>query len=53
MHESIVPKIYHPEGLDEKIVVEDGEAFEMSGYLAQRKKAYCRHVERGGGRGRP
>ena len=30
MHESIVPKIYHPEELDEKIVVEDGEAFEMS-----------------------
>ncbi len=35
MHESIVPKIYHPEELDEKIVVEDGEAFEMSRDLAR------------------
>jgi cysteine synthase B len=37
MHESIVPKIYNPEKLDEKLVVEDGEAFEMTRYLAQRE----------------
>jgi cysteine synthase B len=35
MHESIVPKIYHPEELDDKIVVEDGEAFEMARDLAR------------------
>jgi cysteine synthase B len=35
MHESIVPKIYHREELDEKIVMEDGEAFEMTRFLAQ------------------
>jgi len=37
MHESIVPKIYDPERLDEKLVVEDGEAFEMTRILAQRE----------------
>jgi S-sulfo-L-cysteine synthase (O-acetyl-L-serine-dependent) len=37
MHESIVPKIYDPERLDEKVVVEDGEAFEMTRFLAQRE----------------
>ncbi len=35
MHESIVPKIYRREDLDEKIVMEDGEAFEMTRFLAQ------------------
>jgi cysteine synthase B len=35
MHESIVPKIYNPEELDDKIVVEDGEAFEMARDLAR------------------
>jgi cysteine synthase B len=35
MHESIVPKIYHRETLDDKLVVEDGEAFEMTRFLAQ------------------
>ena len=30
MFESIRPKIYHEEKLDEKIVVQDGEAFEMT-----------------------
>lgn len=30
MQESIVPKIYNPANIDEKIVVEDGEAFEMT-----------------------
>jgi cysteine synthase B len=34
MNESIVPEIYDPERLDEKIVVEDGEAFEMARLLA-------------------
>ncbi len=34
MKESIVPKIYDPEMLDEKITVEDGEAFETTRLLA-------------------
>lgn len=34
MNESIVPKIYRPEMLDEKIVVEDDEAFETTRLLA-------------------
>ena len=34
MDESIVPKIYHLEALDEKITVEDGEAFEAARLLA-------------------
>ena len=37
MREAIVPKIYHPEKLDKKLVVEDGEAFEMTRFLAQRE----------------
>jgi cysteine synthase B len=37
MRESIVPKIYDPEKLDDKLVVEDGEAFEMTRLLAQRE----------------
>jgi cysteine synthase B len=37
MHESIVPKIYHPEELDEKLVVADGEAFETTRMLAQQE----------------
>jgi cysteine synthase B len=40
MHESIVPKIYRREDLDEKIVVEDGEAFEMTRFLAQREGVF-------------
>ena len=40
MHESIVPKIYHAERLDEKIVMEDGEAFEMTRVLAQREGVF-------------
>ena len=35
MTESIVPKIYNPSQLDEKIVVEDGEAFEITRLLAK------------------
>jgi cysteine synthase B len=34
MTESIVPKIYNPDMLDEKITVEDGEAFETTRLLA-------------------
>ncbi len=34
MKESIVPKIYNPNMLDEKITVEDGEAFETTRLLA-------------------
>ncbi|MHC4482658.1 MAG: PLP-dependent cysteine synthase family protein [Planctomycetota bacterium] len=34
MKESIVPKIYNPQMLDEKITVEDGEAFETTRLLA-------------------
>ncbi len=37
MHESIVPKIYQAEKLDDKLVVEDGEAFEVTRLLAQRE----------------
>jgi cysteine synthase B len=35
MKESIVPRIYYPEQLDEKITVEDGEAFEIARLLAR------------------
>jgi len=34
MKEAIVPEIYNPEMMDEKIVVEDGEAFETTRLLA-------------------
>jgi S-sulfo-L-cysteine synthase (O-acetyl-L-serine-dependent) len=37
MTESIVPKIYNPKGFDEKIVVEDGEAYETTRLLATRE----------------
>jgi len=37
MNESIVPKIYHPEALDEKTVVEDDEAFETARLLATKE----------------
>jgi cysteine synthase B len=37
MTESIVPSIYHPESLDEKTIIEDGEAFETSRLLATRE----------------
>jgi S-sulfo-L-cysteine synthase (O-acetyl-L-serine-dependent) len=40
MHESIVPKIYKEERLDEKLVVEDGEAFEMTRRLAQQEGVF-------------
>ena len=37
MVESINPKIYYPKALDDKITVEDGEAFEMSRQLAMKE----------------
>jgi cysteine synthase B len=37
MNESIVPKIYNPKMLDEKITVDDGEAFETTRRLACRE----------------
>ncbi len=37
MTEAIVPRIYHPERLDEKITIEDGEAFETTRLLAVRE----------------
>jgi len=37
MSESIVPKIYRPEIFDEKVVIEDGEAFETTRLLATRE----------------
>ncbi len=37
MTESIVPGIYHQEKLDMKEMVEDGEAFELTGLLAQKE----------------
>ena len=37
MKEAIVPKIYEPEMLDEKITIEDGEAFETTRDLAARE----------------
>ncbi|MDM7999368.1 MAG: cysteine synthase family protein [Dehalococcoidia bacterium] len=37
MEESIVPRIYHPEVWDEKVTVEDEEAFETTRLLATRE----------------
>ncbi|UCE99759.1 MAG: cysteine synthase family protein [Planctomycetota bacterium] len=37
MTESIVPKIYNPQMLDEKITIEDGEAFEATRALAAKE----------------
>ena len=37
MTESIVPSIYYPESLDEKVVVKDGEAFETARLLATKE----------------
>ncbi len=37
MNESIIPRLYRPEMFDEKIVVEDGEAFETTRLLATRE----------------
>ncbi|MBN1691470.1 MAG: PLP-dependent cysteine synthase family protein [Dehalococcoidia bacterium] len=40
MNESIVPGIYDAKGFDEKIVVEDGEAFGMTRMLATREGVF-------------
>lgn len=40
MTESIVPKIYNPEMLDEKITVDDGEAFETTRLLASKEGVF-------------
>lgn len=37
MGEAIVPQVYHPELLDEKITIEDDEAFEMARLLATKE----------------
>jgi S-sulfo-L-cysteine synthase (O-acetyl-L-serine-dependent) len=37
MTESMVPGIYHPEELSEKVMIADGEAFEVTRLLAQRE----------------
>ena len=37
MNESIVPEIYHRDILDEKVTIEDEEAFEMTRLLATRE----------------
>jgi S-sulfo-L-cysteine synthase (O-acetyl-L-serine-dependent) len=40
MKEAIVPKIYKEKDLDQKIVIEDGEAFEMTRLLAQKEGVF-------------
>jgi S-sulfo-L-cysteine synthase (O-acetyl-L-serine-dependent) len=40
MRESIVPKIYDEGKLDEKLIVEDGEAFDMTRHLAQQEGVF-------------
>ena len=40
MHEAIVPKIYHEENLTEKIIIKDGEPFEMTRLLAQKEGVF-------------
>jgi cysteine synthase B len=37
MSESIIPGIYQPERLDEKVIIDDGEAFEISRLLATKE----------------
>ena len=41
MEESIVPEIYDPSRLDEKITVEDGPAFETARQLATREGIFA------------
>lgn len=41
MNESINPKIYAPKAFDEKIIVEDGEAFETTRLLATREGIFA------------
>ena len=52
MTEAIVPKIYNPAALDEKITIQDEEAFETSRLLASKEGLFVGYVQRGsGGRG--
>jgi cysteine synthase B len=37
MEEALVPRIYHPELLDEKVTIKDDEAFEMTRFLATKE----------------
>ena len=37
MTESMVPGIYHPEELSEKVMIADGEAFEVTRLMAQKE----------------
>ena len=53
MTESMVPGIYHPEELDLKEMVDDGEAFETTRLLATREGLFVGHLERRGGRRGP
>lgn len=41
MQEAIVPEIYHPSMLDEKITVEDDEAYEMARLLATKEGIFA------------
>jgi len=41
MKESIVPRIYNPDMLDEKITIEDDEAFETARLLAAQEGIFC------------
>jgi cysteine synthase B len=41
MQESIIPKIYHSEKLDEKIIVEDDPAYEMARVLATKEGIFA------------
>jgi len=41
MQESIVPKIYHSEKLDEKIIIEDDPAYEMARLLATKEGIFA------------
>jgi len=40
MKESIVPKIYNPQMMDEKITIDDGEAFETTRALAAKEGVF-------------
>jgi len=40
MEEAIVPKIYHPEQMDEKVNIEDDEAYETARLLATREGVF-------------
>jgi cysteine synthase B len=41
MNESIVPRIYRPDAMDEKVAVDDGEAFEIARLLAVKEGLFA------------